>query len=106
MINAQEVNRKRLKRLAPRSWFTKKGPGVHAKMQRWFQQLDTIDRMFVLDLGWVPRAWAALPFIPPDAEMATIQPMAESKPTIIEKAANLGRKIFGGIRRLFRGGDR
>ena len=102
-FSALEINARRLKQRIPRSWFTKKGPGVEAKAKLAFRRLDPIDRAIVLQLGWFPMAWADLPFKP--APKLTVG--LPDKKTEVETPnlfARVAGKVWGGLKRLFGGG--
>lgn len=102
MITALEVNARRIKRSIPRSWFTKKGPGVEANARRFFQSLDAYDREVVLRKGWFPPAWANLPFKPePKARPTPVAPPAPKN----DKSPGFLGKMWRGLRRLFGGGQ-
>jgi len=113
-FSALEINARRLKQRIPRSWFTKKGPGVEAKAKLAFRRLDPIDRAIVLQLGWFPLAWADLPF-KPAPKLAVALPDKKDEPLFIERAVDVAEKViekskavagkvWSRIKRLFGGG--
>jgi len=114
-FSALEINARRLKQRIPRSWFTKKGPGVEAKAKLAFRRLDPIDRAIVLQLGWFPMTWANLPFKPEPMLTAKTQVESDTQPLFIERAVDVAEKViekskavagkvWGRLKRLFGGG--
>ena len=116
-MSAFQVNARRIKQHIPPSWFTKKGPGVDAKAQLFFQRLDAYDRGITLRMGWFPAAWAKLPFKPwpnPEARRAHELWEEKARAEIAKLRADISEvetkgivrvavgKVWGGIKSLFR----
>lgn len=111
MIDSLEVNRRRMRRAAPSSIFTKRGPGITANRRLWFQSLDPIDRDFAIRFGWVPESWRNLPVskkfwrgnpysvpVRPSAQKVAADPAPQPTEGILGRTA---KKVWTGLKRIF-----
>lgn len=46
-----------VKKLIPRSYFTKRGPGVEAEARAAFREMTQGQRLVAVGRGWLPRHW-------------------------------------------------
>ena len=111
MIDSLEVNRRRLRRAAPSSMFTKRGPGVDANRLLWFQSLDSVDREYAIQFGWVPSSWRHVapsrkfwrgnPYgvqVRPPVQETIADPAPQPSPGIVGRTV---KKVWTGLKRIF-----